>query len=260
MHKLLLIALMVSAAIAVPIVSLPSSDTAVTTIPKTECTSWNYSSDKDDGQQAYGSNYMVENDVWNPIAIKQKLFSCNYDSFYVEANVQNNGGAVQSYPSSQYTFASPVEISKFSSLTSAFRFSDPPTGTGLDYEAAYDLWIDGYKGADHTEIMIWTYNHGQLPSGTRQSGTIAVGGHNFEVWKEGTPSQGGGNAVTFEATENYRSGETNLLSFLDYAANHGLLHDGTATPLWQIDYGAELCATNGMTKFNFTDFNVHFKD
>jgi len=254
MRKLLFCVLVLSTAISVPIGSALAGAPA-TTVPTNECVTSNYTSGSPEGQQAYGAHYIVENDVWNPISITQKLFSCNFDSFYVEANVKNSAGAVQSYPSSQYTFSKPVDISRFSSLKSAFRFSDPPTGSGLDYEAAYDLWINGYGGNDHTELMIWTYTDGQRPAGTELSGTVTIDGHVFEVWKGGKLSDGG-DLVTFEAAHNYTSGETDLLPFLDYAAGRGWLFAGTTTPLWQVDYGAELCATSGTTKFDFTDFNV----
>jgi Glycosyl hydrolase family 12 len=256
MQRVLLCALVLVAAIVAPVGSA-LAEKSMATVPTNECNASNYTSRAPDGQEAYGAHYIVENDVWNPVSIQQKLVSCNFNSFYVEANVKNSAGAVQSYPSSQYTFASPIDISRFSSLSSAFRFSDPPTGSGLDYEAAYDLWIDGYGGNDHTELMIWTYTDGQRPFGKELAATISIGGHSYRVWKGGTLGDGG-TLVTFETTHNYTSGETNLLSFLDYAATHGWLFKGTATPLWQVDYGAELCATSGLTKFDFTDFNVKF--
>ncbi|MFZ0668132.1 MAG: hypothetical protein WAM97_20465, partial [Acidimicrobiales bacterium] len=197
----------------------------------------------------------VENDVWNPIRIRQTLYSCNFDSFYVQANVQNRDGAVQSYPSSQYTFAKPEEISRFKSLTSEFRVSNPPTGAGLDYEFAYDIWFNGYGGRNHTEMMIWTYTDGRRPAGSELPGTVDIGGHVFEVWIDG----GDGYLVTFEAIGNYTAAETNLLPFFSYVSSHGWLHNRMSTPLWQIDYGVELCGTPGITKFDFTDFSVRFK-
>ena len=201
---------------------------------------------------------MVENDVWNPISINQTLYSCKFDSFYVKAKVKNRAGAVQSYPSSQYTFAKPVEISKFRSLTSDFRFSDPPTGSGLDYETAYDIWINSYGGRNHTELMIWTYTHGQRPAGTKLPKKTRIDGREYSVWKGGTLKKGG-DLVTFVATSNYTSGNTNLLPFLRDATSRGLLYKGADARLWQVDYGAELCATRGLTTFDFTDFSVSFK-
>ena len=232
--------------------------TAVTiaaTIPTHQCASGNYKTSAYQGRHAYGANYMVENDVWNPEQISQTLYSCSFDSFYVEANVQNRGGAVQSYPSSQYTFATKPKISNFKSLASDFRVSSPPTGPRLDYEFAYDIWFNGYGGSHHTEMMIWTYTNGRRPAGRELPETADIDGHIFEVWVYG----GGGYIVTFEAVNNYTAAATDLLPFFAYASSRGWLYDGTSTPLWQIDYGAELSATPGVTKFAVTDFSIAFK-
>jgi hypothetical protein len=258
LRKLVLCAFVVTAATLTLATPPVSADVTTANIPTRQCAKANYTSRAHDGQRAYGSHYIVENDVWDPISIKQTLYSCKFDSFYIKATVKDRGGAVQSYPSSQYTFAKPVEISKFSSLTSDFRFSHPPTGSGLDYEAAYDVWINNYGGNNHTEMMIWTYNHGQRPAGTKLSKTIRVNGRVYDVWKGGTLKKGG-DIVTFVAASNYTSGDTNLLPFLHAAAERGWLYKGANARLWQVDYGAELCATRGLTTFDFTDFNVAFK-
>jgi Glycosyl hydrolase family 12 len=234
-----------------------SSAPITSAIPTHQCNGWNYTSHAHDGEHAYGQRYVVKNNVWNPEKISQTLYSCNFDSFYVEANVHDRAGAVQSYPSSQYTFASPIAISKLSSLTSDFRVTDPPTGSGLDYEFAYDIWIDGYGGNDHTELMVWTYTRGQRPAGSELPGTVVFDGRGYKVWKGGT-LRDGGDVVTFEATKNLTASDTNLVPFLDYAAAHGWLHRGKSAPLWQIDYGAEVCATPKPMKFDFTDFSVTY--
>jgi hypothetical protein len=248
--------------VALTIGAIPASQafaaTATAKVPTHKCTRWNYASSSHKGQRAYGKGFIVENDVWNPERIEQKLYSCNFDSFYVQADVHNRDGSVQSYPSSQYTFRRPVKISEFRSLASDFRISGPPTGRGLDYEFAYDIWINGYGGSGHTELMIWTYNHGQRPAGSELRGTIAIDGHRFKAWVAGRVDHGG-DIVTFEAINNYTAGDMNLMPFLDHAASKGWLHDGRSTPLWQIDFGAELCATATTTKFDFTDFDVTFK-
>ena len=143
-------------------------------VPTHQCTNWNIESTSCLKKYSYGPEYIVMNDVWNPVQINQTLYSCNFNSFYVSAKVEYRDGAVQSFPSAQYTFPNPPSVSQFKSLASDFRVSDPPSGPGLDYEFAYDIWFDGYGGNDHTELMIWTYTHGRLPSGTQLPGTIVV--------------------------------------------------------------------------------------
>jgi hypothetical protein len=221
-----------------------------------QCRDPNYTSSSYQGDTGYGSNYAVKNNVWNPIRISQKLYSCQRNSFYVSASVANEGGAVQSYPSSQYTFSSPVKISKFSSLTSDFGFKNPPSGQGLDYEFAYDIWINGYGGNDHTELMIWEYNYGQTPAGS-EVGSVPLDGSRWLVWKGGNVREDGGDVVTF-VNAPMESGTVNLLDFFDYAAGKGWLSDGENADLWQVDWGAELCATPKNTVFDFTAFNMNF--
>jgi hypothetical protein len=222
-----------------------------------QCGDPNYISSSYGGHTGYDSNYMVENNVWNPIKISQKLYACQPNSFYVSASVANEAGAVQSYPSSQYTFSSPVKISKFSNLTSDFGFKNPPTGWGLDYEFAYDIWINGYGGNDHTELMIWEFDYGQTPAGS-EVGTASLDGSRWLVWKGGTVGKDGGDVVTF-VNAPAESGTTNLLDFFDYAAGKGWLSGGRNADLWQVDWGAELCATPKNTVFDFTAFDVKFK-
>jgi hypothetical protein len=236
-------------------VELTSSEQSVVMHP---CTHPNYKSSSYRGQKRYGSNYTVENDVWNPVKIKQTLYSCRRNSFYVSASVTDKGGAVQSYPSSQYTFSGPVEISKFKVLKSDFGLREPPAGKGLDYEFAYDLWINGYSGNKHTEMMIWEYNHRQTPAGSKV-GTTALDGSSWDVWEGGKVGKDGGDLVTFVRRVPKEAGTTHLIPFLHYAATRGWLDRGMSAHLWQIDWGAELCASPKHTIFEFTAFNVRFK-
>jgi hypothetical protein len=222
-----------------------------------QCKDPNYTSSSRNGQTVYGANYIVGNNVWNPIRISQTLYSCAHDSFYVNAHVTDEGGAVQSYPSSQYNFSSPRKISNFSSLTSEFGVEHPPAGPGLDYEFAYDIWLNGYGGNSHTELMIWEYNHGQRPAGSKV-GTASFGGATWELWRAGEAGKGGGDIVTFVNKVRTRSGTTNLLAFFHYAARMGWLSDGEKADLWQVDWGAELCASPAHTIFDVTAFDVKF--
>jgi hypothetical protein len=220
-----------------------------------QCRDPNYISSSYQGHTDYDSNYVVENNVWNPIRIFQKLYSCQHNSFYVSASVANeDGAAVQSYPSSQYTLSSPVEISKFRTVTSEFGLKSPPTGSGLDYEFAYDIWFNGYGGNNHTELMIWEYNDGQTPAGSKVA-TASLDGSRWLVWKGGNAGRDGGDIVTFVSAPR-ESGTVDLLDFFDYAAANGWLSHGKDAELWQVDWGAELCATPRNTIFDFTAFNV----
>jgi hypothetical protein len=248
-------------AMAVVVIHLPDNEVLTASqqsVAKHQCMHPNYRSSSYHGGKDYGSNYVEENDVWNPVRIKQTLYSCQHNSFYVSASVTNKRGAVQSYPSSQYTFNSPVEISRFSVLKSDFGLKRPPTGKGFDYEFAYDIWIDGYNGNDHTELMIWEYNHRQTPAGSKIA-IASLDGARWEVWQGGKVRKDGGDIVTFVNKVSTESGTLDLRPFLHYAAAKGWLDGGMSAHLWQVDWGAELCATPKRTIFDFTAFNVKFE-
>ena len=76
--------------------------------------------------------------------------------------------AVKTSPNVQETwYPTPTRLSRWKSITS--RFSDLPPGMGSNYgiwEFEYDIWLNGLADSKSTEIMIWTYNNGQTPSGS----------------------------------------------------------------------------------------------
>ena len=54
-----------------------------------------------------------------------------------------------------------VPVSKFHLIRNGFTESMPANTTGLDAEAADDVWLNDYN----IKVMIWVDNHGQRPSG-----------------------------------------------------------------------------------------------
>jgi membrane peptidoglycan carboxypeptidase len=62
----------------------------------------------------------------------------------------------------------PTKLSSWKSITS--QFSDIPPGAGSNYgtwEFEYDIWLNGLADNRSTEVMIWTYNDGRTPAGSR---------------------------------------------------------------------------------------------
>jgi len=185
--------------------------------------------------------------MWNAgrYSVTQTLYACSYRNWFVVADM-NNGrgdGVVKTYPDVQRTFSDPA-ISSFHSISSTFAESGP--GTGI-YEDAYDIWINGVGRSGSTEIMIWTDNVHQVPSGSvRASATL--GGRTFQVWKSG-------HYVAFVADVNFSSGTLNLLQFLDWVMARGWI--AARSTLGQIDYGAEMVSTGNVpATFSFTNFSI----
>ncbi|MGH9089725.1 MAG: GH12 family glycosyl hydrolase domain-containing protein, partial [Acidimicrobiales bacterium] len=219
----------------------------------TQCANPNFSTSSPGGGTTYGS-YYVSNNMWNPISAAQTLNTCNYNSWYVDATMTSQGGAVQTYPNSQMTFDNQPGLGTLSSLCSSFAESTTPSGSGYDYEYAYDIWINGYGGAGSSELMIWNYNNGQAPGGNLQ-GSFVDGGHTYDVYVSGNASSG--DYIAFVATSNFTSGSYNLVDFFDHAIDAGWIDGGSSGKLWQVDYGLEIGSTGGqLAKFAVTNFDV----
>ena len=222
-----------------------SESTGPMTAGSASCTNPSFSTSAADGMWNQ-SPYFVSNNMWNAsgYSVAQTLYACSYSNWYVTATMNNNSGdgAVKTYPNSQRDFTQ--EISSLSSVTSTFAQTSPDTGI---YEDAYDIWINGLATSGSTEIMIWTQNHGQTPSGSVQ-GTVTFGGRSYTVWKSGS-------YIAFVANANFSAGTMNLLDFFQWVIGKGWIPADST--LSQVCYGAELVSTNGVpATFSFSNFSV----
>lgn len=222
----------------------PASTAPVST-GSASCTHPSFSTSATDGMWNQ-SPYFVSNNMWNAsgYSVSQTLDACSYSNWYVTATMNNgNGdGAVKTYPNSQRDFSS--EINSLSSVTSTFAETSP--GTGI-YEDAYDIWINGLATSGSTEVMIWTQNNGQTPSGSSQ-GTVTFGGRSYTVWKSGS-------YIAFVANSNFTSGSMNLLQFFQWIIGKGWIPSDST--LSQVCYGVELVSTNSApATFTFSNYSV----
>jgi hypothetical protein len=205
-------------------------------------------------------DYYVTNDTWNAahyMGLEQALYVCNYNSWYAIANMNNEtgDGAVKTSPNVQETwYPTPTKLSSWKSITS--QFSDVPPGKGSNYgiwEFEYDVWLNGLADSNSTEVMIWTYNNGQTPSGSR-SGSFTEAGHTYDVYYKSRPYQ----YIAFVDRSNNLSGQVNLLAFFKYVILRGWM-PGSST-LYQICNGVELVSTNSRSeKFAINNFSVTMK-
>jgi hypothetical protein len=180
--------------------------------------------------------FYVDSDTWNAAnyPVSQTMYVCDYDSWYVVANMDNAGGdgAVKTYPDVHEDFGAAPAISSFSAISSSFAHAGPHVGI---YEFAYDMWLNGVASNGSTEVMIWTDNFNQVPSGSVQE-TVTFDGQSYQVYKSGS-------YIAFVETTNVTSGTVNLLEFFNHVVAKGWI-PSTST-LGAIDYGVELVSTNG---------------
>jgi hypothetical protein len=193
--------------------------------------------------------YFVYNNMWgiSGYSVTQTLYACSYSDWYVVADMNNDSGDghVKTYPNAHRDFDSEPAISSLQSVTSTFAETSP--GTGI-YEDAYDIWLNGIATPGSTEVMIWTENHGQVPSGS-QVATVSLDGRSWAVWRDGT-------YIAFVATSNFTSGTMNLLTFFQWIIGQGWMP--SSSTLGQVDYGAELVSTNDVPEtFTFSNFSVN---
>jgi hypothetical protein len=205
-------------------------------------------------------NYYITNDSWNGRrynGLAQALYVCNYNSWYAIAAMNNDSGdgAVKTSPNVQETwYPTPTKLSSWKSITS--QFSDVPPGTGPNYgvwEFEYDIWLNGLADSNSTEVMIWTYNNGQAPSGS-PIGSFTSAGNTYVVYHSPSPKQ----YIAFLDLSHNLSGHINLLDFFNYVISRGWIP--RSSTLYQICHGVELVSTNGKhEKFTVNDFSINME-
>jgi hypothetical protein len=212
---------------------------------------WTDTASNTDNTDTYSgdSPYILAMDMWNATAspITQTMGVCNQASWYVDdTTTSTTNTAVLVYPNVQENYSSPV--SDYSSISSSFASSSTSAG---DYEFAYDIWLNGF-GSGSNEVMIWTDNHGQTPGGSLVASDVTISGLTWDVYSSSDNSY-----TAFVPTDGaaYSSGTLNLLAFFNYLMGTGQI--ATTSTLTQIDYGVEICNTDGAQgQFNFTNFSI----
>jgi len=182
--------------------------------------------------------FYVDTDTWNAAKyqVSQTMYICDYDNWYVVANMNDamHDGAVKTYPNVHQDFGSSPKISSFTAIPSSFGHTAPSPHVGI-YEFAYDIWLNGVATNGSTEVMIWTDNYKQVPSGSKMD-TVTFDGRSYDVYKSGS-------YIAFVDTMNTTAGTLELLSFFNYIIGKGWI-PATST-LGAIDYGVELVSTDG---------------
>jgi hypothetical protein len=180
--------------------------------------------------------FYVDTDTWNAASymVTQTMYVCDYNNWYVVANMNNNthDGAVKTYPDVHKDFTSAPLISSYRTISTTFAHTAPHVGI---YEFAYDIWVNGVASSGSTEVMIWTDNFNQVPSGSVLE-TVTLDGVSYNVYKSGS-------YIAFVVVNNVTSGTLNLLSFFNHIISKGWIPPSST--LGAVDYGVELVSTNG---------------
>ncbi len=216
--------------------------------PASACTNPTYTtSDSDDGITI--GKYYVHNNLWNVADYPGTTGTtnvCSPSSWNHTAVATNDGsGAVKTFPNVHEDIENRT-ISSFSYLTSTFAAISPNTGI---YNVAFDMWLNGIP---NDEIMIWTDNYNQYPSGSKFASQLNVGGYVWDVYA--THDNG---YIAFVPSNGVRitSGTIDIKAMLDYLVAQGKV--SASSTVDQIGYGVEIVDTGGVpTNWYFTNFSI----
>jgi hypothetical protein len=211
------------------------------------CTAPFASTSVDRGDINIGTNglFQVRNEAWNPDHGPQTIYACSEQSWYVMSNQPNLGGAVETYPDSLYSISGSKTIAQYTSITSTFGEAYQKQG---DWNAAYDLWMNNFS----KEVMIWNeWNGGPGFWPTQAKTAVSLGGVPYHFYANGSE-------LMFFRDTQVKSGSVDILSAYKWLITQGLLKS-TDVPT-QIEYGVEICGTNGVTqRFDTTAFTVNLQ-
>lgn len=199
-------------------------------------------------------DYVVHNNMWNVAgySVRESLEACSHASWNVTATAADSrhDGAVKTYPNVHRDYhdwgtGKEPAWSSFRTLRSTFAARGPKTGV---YDIAYDIWMNGVPG--NREIMIWTENQGQRPSGSVVASGVVLSGITWDVW-----ASGGNGYLAFVPKAPLPSGSLDLKAMIDYLVAHGRVPAGST--LGQVCFGVEVVSTGGApATFRVTDFSV----
>jgi hypothetical protein len=203
--------------------------------------------------------------MWAPQSgTTQTLTATGPGSWSVVANSKPVGyTGVQTYPDTQQIYTTtgnaPEPLSGFSSIISSFT-ETMNTVSSTDAEAAYDIWLGQNTSTNYAnEVMIW---NDQANRGTCGGATVKAnatfGGSNGVPEQNWTLCRNGSSAnselIWYLTSGNEQSGSVDILSMLTWLESHGYLPAGSG--LNQIDYGFEICSTNGPETFSVSNFSI----
>jgi hypothetical protein len=239
-----------------PIIPTPKPAPAPTSTSRSTSTSTSASCPAvPSGYTTLGSFNIISN-VWNQSvesSAAQTLYACAPGSWYVTATMTGNAAGysyspVVSFPEVAQEIGKP--LGSLATVTSRYA-SYGPQVPGTSWESAYDLWLNGDPSQGGHEVMMWTDNHGQYPSGSQVSNNVTIDGVRYQLWVQ----QGGDYETTLVQNANTDSGSVNILDVLKWLSANG--YEATDPTLSSVNYGFEICKTNGQPmNFGVTGYGL----
>lgn len=221
--------------------SLPGS--SGTASSSASCANPAYRTTQQQGTWNFASDILVNNDVWRPSGSSwsQQMNACSPTNWYVTANFQPDGGAIQTYPDTEYTVSGKT-VAQYNSMSTCFNETSPAGG---EWDYGYDTWLNNFG----IEVMVWndwTDTGVYPPPGARAVTIDGVGYHEFQG--------GGSNEWIYTRDTLATSGCFNMLDiFRDLIAHPGMSGITSSSVPNSIEYGVEIASTNGPENFQVTN-------
>jgi Glycosyl hydrolase family 12 len=195
------------------------------------------------------SRFDLFNNEWNTSANPgpQTICGNSESNWEVTSNQRAGNTAVLTYPSVQVNYNSQngYALSRFSSMTSSWA-EKLPSVSGLDAEAAYDIWLNDLN----KEVMVWVDNHGQTPAGSYVA-AYSVSGATWDLYVTSDKSY-----MAFVREGNADSSSVDLFTLLKDLEGRGLL--SSSDTLWQVNFGFEISSTGGrQASFSVTNYSLN---
>jgi hypothetical protein len=224
------------------------------------------------GQQSSPNLLGVNQDPWSSGQGPQVLTASSVRDWSViatDTDPSNAPGEVLTYPDSSFNYyqlntaasgytvpPAQYDLNNITSLTSDFAESMPQVSS-LNAEAAYDLWLNGWK----TEIMVWVdtspaKDRNLADDGMTKVGSYTYDGQNFALWRKGSGITG---FYVFLLDHNETSGSVDLKAMLETMVSLGYIP--ATSPLTQIPFGWEISDTGGKpVTFSLSKFDVNLQN
>lgn len=221
------------------------------------CTAPVFTTTQAEGTQTFTTGlFWVNNDAWNGTHATQTIAVCGPSSWTATINQPTKGGAVETYPDTEYDVGGRAQINTtkavatFKNITSTFAEADPTT-SGNNWDAAYDLWTTNWTH----ETMIWNqWVGGQAYWYSQATATATLGGVAYKFYEIGSTCATSTCERIFFRVNQVSSGSVNILDALKWEVANGYL-PATAKPT-QLQYGVEIAGTPSTEAFSLTGFTV----
>lgn len=148
-------------------------------------------------------------------------------------------GSIKSYPCTQKNFNRTVD--SFTEIVSTYSMTNPPVG---EWNASYDVWINGFGKGSTAEVMIWTDHRypARIPaSNATETAEVTFDGHLYKAWWR--PSHPGGRYIALVMDEKTPTGSVDLLKVFRWLVTKGWLN--ATDKVAAIEYGVEIANTAG---------------